>query len=159
LVEYWDGHTWSIESSSRAATARSSSLTDVSCGSNTACTAIGGYRNSAGKMLTLVERGEGGIWSTQVTPSLGGDAELTHVSCASARTCTVIGTDQQQILVERWDATGWSIQPTPAPAHAASAELTGLSCASAFTCTAVGSYNAGPRQRLTLAERWTGTRS
>jgi hypothetical protein len=159
LVEHWNGNKWSTQPSSNPATATSITLTDVSCGSNLACTAIGSYRNHAGQTLTLVEHWTAGRWSAQPTPSPAGgpNAQLTRVSCASAKTCIAIGTYRRRILAERWDGRGWSIQPIPTPAGGANAELTGVSCASPATCTAVGSYKNDTGQHLTLVEHWTGT--
>ena len=60
-------------------------------------------------------------------------------------------------------STGWVIQPTPNPTGAADSRLAGVSCPSASACTAVGEYsvlsgNPPVEKRLTLAERWNGTR-
>src|SRR5262249_59961504 len=54
-------------------------------------------------------------------------------------------------LAERWNGSGWHLQPTPNLSQGGG--LNGVSCTSASACTGVGSSGAGP-----LAERWNGTR-
>ena len=57
-------------------------------------------------------------------------------------------------LVESFDGTSWSIQPSPA--IGTSNALSGVSCPSANSCTAVGFFEnfGGPQ---TLVESWNGT--
>ena len=51
-------------------------------------------------------------------------------------------------------ATGWVLQPTPAPPASA---LYGVSCPSATSCTAVGNYTSSAGTELPLAEHWDGS--
>ncbi len=59
LAERWNGATWAIQSTPNPIAATSSSLSSVSCTSNTSCTAVGYFQNSAGTFLTLAERWNG----------------------------------------------------------------------------------------------------
>jgi len=56
-------------------------------------------------------------------------------------------------------ASGWSILPTPVPAHSGDAALAGVSCTSSTNCTAVGYWTplATPDVVLPLAEQWNGS--
>jgi len=60
-------------------------------------------------------------------------------------------------LVERWEGTSWSIQPTPNPAGTTESLLTGVSFAAPTACTAVAvcfpTYGA---VTLAMVERWDG---
>jgi hypothetical protein len=57
--------------------------------------------------------------------------------------------------VERWDGTGWTIQPSPNVAASNSGNvLAGVSCTSLSACVAVGVSFRGATQAL--AERWDG---
>jgi hypothetical protein len=60
-----------------------------------------------------------------------------------------------QKLAERWNGSGWAIQPTPDPRGALASGLNAVSCTKATICTAVGGY-AGHDNGYTLAERWNG---
>ena len=57
--------------------------------------------------------------------------------------------------MERWDGTGWAIQPSPNPAGS-SPYLASVSCSTPSACTAVGySYTDDPNT-AGFAERWDG---
>ena len=58
-------------------------LAGVSCTSATACTAVGNYRNSAGKLVTLAERWNGTSWTIQPTPNPTGAPAAA--SCRGSR--------------------------------------------------------------------------
>jgi hypothetical protein len=56
LAERWDGSRWSIERIAAPAGTTSNSLTDISCVSTRACTAVGESIDAGGAGVTLVER-------------------------------------------------------------------------------------------------------
>jgi hypothetical protein len=153
VVEQWDGASWSIQPNSV-----NGGLTDVSCTSATACTAVG-HHCSCSPDTPLVERWDTSGWSEQSTPAVtnAADANLFAVSCTSS-TCTAVGnfddggTGVGESLVEHWDGTAWSIEPTPSPGGATQTYLRGVSCASPTACTAVGEYNDPAGIELTLAD-------
>ena len=90
-----------------------------------------------------------GGWSVQPTPNLPGapNGQLMRVSCASPTACTAVGIyaagPAVPTVVERWNGTRWSIQPTPKPSRMGSIGLTGVSCALKSSCIAVGSIGSG----------------
>ena len=142
-------------------------LEAVSCTSGTACVAVGQFTrddvNSGGvRWKVLVERWNGSSWFIQPTPELpaayvAGTPELRGVSCASSTDCVAVGDlnvddpAHDRALIERWNGSRWSIEPTSDPSSG-STVLRGVSCTTKRVCTAVGSAGSG-----TLAERWNGT--
>lgn len=104
-------------------------------------------------------------WSIQPAPrpAHAGDTELFGVSCTSTRDCMAVGqsvvasTGNAIPLVEHWNGSRWSIQPTPIrTANDWQGALTDVSCSSSTACMAVGAFDtdnwSGP-----LAERWNGS--
>jgi hypothetical protein len=164
LAERWNGTRWSIQPGPQPG-AQGSSLTGVSCPSASSCTAVGYYTAKSGRTRTLAERWNGTSWATQATPNPALDvtAVFNGVSCRSASACTAVGwyinntSGGNATLVERWNGTRWSIQPTPNPAGAVQSVLQGVSCPSASSCTAAGSYFTSGSPSVTLAEHWDGT--
>lgn len=164
LTERWQGGSWSMQRTAKPAGARTSVLSDISCVSRMACTAVGYFTNRAGVAVTLAERWDGASWSVQRTPNPRGAtySYLVGVSCASHKSCTSVGTfrapdGQELVLAEHWNGDSWSIQPVPGPREATSSALTGISCASTSACTAVGSFVASDGVDVALTERSDGT--
>jgi hypothetical protein len=135
LAERWDGKTWSTQQIPPTA-GGFSGLTRVSCGSATACVAVG---NAASP---LTERWDGTAWTGQ--PTAAGVTSLSDVSCASAAACVAVGNSETGPVAERWDGTIWILQALPDGSGASS-----VSCASARACTAVSTTDS--------ALRWDGT--
>jgi hypothetical protein len=120
---------------------RGGTLLAVSCTSPAVCIAVGS--SSAGRPAkVLAERWDGRRWSIQRTPNPRGavSSRLSGVSCTSARACSAVGTavfaQSEAPLVERWNGSTWSIQPTPPTTSTAA--LSGVSCPSRRFCVAVG---------------------
>jgi len=134
-------------------------LSDVSCTSAAACTAVGDYSTATltAPYKTLAEFWNGTKWAVQSTPDPAGAAGgsyLYHVSCISAAACMAVGYDEDKnnhlfALVESWDGTTWTLLGMP---NAGNVSLGGVSCVSATSCTVVGSNSSGK----TLAEYWNG---
>jgi hypothetical protein len=122
LAEHWNGTAWAIQKTPNPSGAQQSVLYGVSCTSASACTAAGGYTNSAGTYLTLAEHWNGTAWAIQKTPNPSGAQQsvLYGVSCTSASACTAAGSDSTSsgTLAERWNGTAWTIQKTPNPSGA-----------------------------------------
>jgi hypothetical protein len=141
FAESWNGTSWSIQSMP-ALPRGGQGLTSVSCGSPTACIAVGAYG-------WTVERWDGIRWSRPIAQPLGsGSGSLTGVSCTSPTACTAVGGTSSGLLAERWDGTTWSIEPIR---NEGNDTLQSVSCTSLTACTAVGT-NGSP-----LAESWDGT--
>ncbi len=169
LAESWNGSAWALQSIPSPVGAKSTGLSGISCTSSTACTAVGGYKNSAGGFSSLAERWNGKEWAIQTTPNPA-KAERSYlhaVSCASASSCTAVGFwfaekgVNEEPLVEHWNGTEWAIESTPTPPGLnGGTYLLGVSCVSATNCTLVGSYVIKPapeEESLTLSEAWNGT--
>jgi hypothetical protein len=77
------------------------------------------------------------------------------VACIGPSECIAAGGSDQGTLAERWNGTGWKIQPTPSPPG--NQGLSGVACSGPVSCTAVGltSTNLGG---MVLAERWNGNK-
>ena len=139
-------------------------LTDVSCSSSTACTAVGHYYDaSVPTYKPLALRWDASQWTIQTTPypsgGDGSDGKLLGVSCPSATSCTAVGTKSlngTQAFAERWDGTAWSIVSVPNPAGATESDLEDVSCVSGSACMAVGWFKESGSQKG-LAESWNGT--
>ncbi len=168
LAETWDGTAWGQQSVPTPTSATDAYLSEVSCTSATACTAVGtSYDQQTGVDSPLAERWDGTAWTIQTTPqpTSPADSYLSGVSCTSATSCTAVGysnvassTASYVPLVEHWDGTTWTIQSTPSPTGVTSSLLSAVSCTSATACTAVGvSNNNASAPAVPLAERWDGT--
>ena len=112
LAERWDGNRWSLQRVATPRGASYSSLSDVSCSSTSACTAVG---SDFGRNLNgiLAERWDGKRWTLQRTPRPAGSptARLSGVSCATRTACTAVGqfnnSSQSRTfpLIEGWSGT------------------------------------------------------
>jgi hypothetical protein len=164
LAERWNGTSWVIQATPTPSGGGYSALSAVACTGPNACTAIGFYTNSIGTEATLAERWNGTSWAIQATPNPSGarSSLLSGVACTSTTACTAIGYYNNTAgafltLVERWNGTSWSIQPTPNPSGSNESVLSGVACTAATACTAVGyDFNTGGTA-VTLVERWNGT--
>jgi streptogramin lyase len=161
LAERWNGTEWAIQTSPNPEGGKEDLLQSVSCGTTSACTAVGSYKNSAGVVVTLAERWNGTNWAIQTSPNPEGGKEnrLRGVSCSSFSACTAVGsyTSAGTVvpLAELWDGIQWTVLAVPAPTEAVLSMLQGVSCSSATVCTAVGHYSVGTiLTNLPLAEQW-----
>jgi hypothetical protein len=163
------GAAWSTVRTPNPAGAPDSVLTDVWCLTSRTCTAVGYFTGRAGTGEALIERSDGRQWTIEPTPTPAGAsaALLFGVSCPTLRSCVAVGsvTGRAGItvpLIERWNGSRWSIQPTPSAAVAQFGRvsyLAGVSCASTRACVAVGhSGNSVGTTGVTIAEHWDGRR-
>jgi hypothetical protein len=173
LVERWNGRRWLIQRTPTVGGKMGAMVSAVSCASDTDCTAVGeSFLNTLDPTqtydnVTLVERWNGSRWAIQPTPNpLGAKhSVLNGVSCTSASDCTAVGDYSYNytetgglpggtayVLVERWNGTTWSIEPTPNATASGGSGLSGVSCSSPTACTAVGGSS-----NKALVERWDGS--
>jgi hypothetical protein len=122
-----------------------SSLVSVSCTSAKSCFAAGSWQHGYG--ATLVEHWNGKRWTVVRSANPRGFtfSQLSGISCASARSCVAagtfaIGSAPSATLIEQWNGTAWTIQPSPEPRKAMNSALTGVSCVGTTRCLAVGTY-------------------
>jgi hypothetical protein len=157
VAERWNGRRWSP--TANAGERNEGALLEVSCGSATACVAVG-YSGFSGH--AVAERWNGRRWSLDRTPPAAGPHRLSRlkaVSCASKTACTAVGYAANRLLVERWDGVHWSLERAPTPPGANFSVLNGVACPSLSSCVAVGYINRrqGSRARA-IVERWDGVR-
>src|SRR5207253_7652484 len=106
-------------------------------------------------------------WAIQSSPNPAGAKAslLSGVACPSTTLCTAVGyasaisysSGVGFTLAERWNGSGWAIQPTAEPSGTTSSVFRAVACPSTTLCTAVGSYRNGSGVDVTLAEGWTGS--
>ncbi len=164
LAESWDGSTWTTLPTSDPFGAVAAGLNSVSCPTAADCVAVGSYIDSGGNTLPLADVWDGSTW-TLWGPSLPARAvggSLAGVRCQSATSCLAVGTwtnagNATHTLAERWDATSWTVKPTPTPSGATESGLAALACPALTQCIAVGQYRDAANNSLTLAETWNGT--
>jgi hypothetical protein len=147
------------------------SISSVSCASAGNCSAVGSYRNEAGRPEGLLLTETDGFWGSGVEAVLPPNAavgdqlvDLNSVSCASAGNCSAVGTyydssGAEGLLLTETDGTWATGLEAALPANAvATGRETGLnsvSCTSAGNCTAVGSYSDGSDAEAALVIRET----
>jgi len=158
LAERWNGSRWTIQRTPRPAESILSFLDGVSCVSAWSCVAVGFVVDRAGADAVLTMRWDGSSWSMVRIAKPAGSIEsvLESVSCTSQTACTAVGSSADRsgvwfTLVERWNGSRWSVQPTPRSPYS---ELLGVSCGSAHACTAVGGSADGSE----LMEHWSAGR-
>ena len=152
FAERWDGTSWTILTAPDV----EGNFSGVSCASSTVCMAVGGQRRSYGTtgQATLSARWDGTSWTVQRTPNTTISDQFSGVSCPSASACTAVGTafvnpdglDLARTLAERWNGTGWVIQPTPNHRDAVvegGSYLWAVACASTAGCFAGGGDQNG----------------
>jgi len=169
---------WSVQSAPEPAGSSAAWLNAVSCVSQTACVAVGGFDRKNGD-LPLVERWNGIRWSVQATPPLPSYGQFNGVSCTSKSACTAVGYSGCGLLAERWDGKRWSLQATPPGSWlcewnlgSEDGQLNAVSCVSGTACTAVGTLHkyetgaadisakpaAGGDSYAPIIGRWNGTK-
>ena len=155
---------WTVTPAADDAGAELTNLSAVDCSSANSCMAVGHADDLQGPIefepiitTTVGERWDGASWQIVPTPNPPGAtySSLSGISCPRRNVCFAVGnwrTDPNSTptpLIERWDGTSWSIQPSP---DIGNAYLSAVSCSGLRACTAVGNENGG-----TLAERWDGS--
>jgi hypothetical protein len=150
----WNGTTWTAQAAPAPSGASRTSLTKVSCATANACEAVG---NSTAGAYSDVWNGT--AWALQTLLPLPSGAHAiapADVTCTSATACIAVGYSTwtgspQQTLVEAWDGTSWSVQPSP-NRGAGNNELDWVSCVTAGSCVAVGSAPDPGGYSTTLVE-------
>ena len=161
LAQRWDGDGWSVLDTPIPPDAPSgtmaSYLSDVSCTSASACTAVGYYITSAGT-FGLIERWNGSDWSIQPNPDDVDNNQLNGVSCTGDQECLAVGSagDTGEAFSERWDGSAWQVLLTPSPTGSTGSLLNDVSCVTASACTAVGESVDGALVPQALAAYWNG---
>ncbi len=167
LAEHWNGGTWSLTPVPEPSGAVNSSFGSTSCSSTTECVAVGFYAVAPGGdwiSKPLAEIWDGSRWAVQNAaspnvPNLRGSS-LDAVTCPTASACVAVGAmkirSMNHPLVERWNGSAWTIQPTPALPAINVGALNGVTCRSSADCIAVGWYGVTTGVRRPLVEHWNG---
>jgi hypothetical protein len=165
--ETWNGTRWAIRPVPVPASAVSTQLTAVSCPSPSYCVAVGDYQSTTPGEWALSEIWNGTHWTpmSMPVPTTASTTQISGIFCLSDTSCVAVGWDDGGsggvglTLVEIWNGTAWSIQPSPnPPAAAEGSSLSAVSCASAGSCSAVGTYLTGSSPYLSFAEYWNGSK-
>lgn len=102
LAEAWNGTDWTVQTTPGIESSFSI-LYDVVCYAPTACTAVGGYNDSAGVAKTLAEAWNGTTWRVQASPNPkgGSNSVLSSISGRSVSTLIAVGShvNRAQIAV------------------------------------------------------------
>jgi hypothetical protein len=164
----WNGVRWKPQVPVNVNHTQPNNLNSVACVSPTQCFAVGDVGNfNFADQRRLIEAWNGTAWSIQAFGNPKGTANtfLNSVSCGGPSLCFAFGDENDNTdlpvgpLVEKWDGTGWAVQPAlPEPAGANVIGLDAVSCASAANCTAVGVVASKDfTDQQPLAEHWDGT--
>ena len=146
LIEHWDGASWSVVSSPNNGP-YGNDLLSVSAISANDIWATGNYAlNSTGPDRTLIEHWDGTSWS--VVPSLDPGSyfdSLGEVVAISTSDVWTVGEESstsapEQMLIEHWNGTSWSVVPSPSPAESSFSSLSGVTAISSSDVWAVGTY-------------------
>ena len=167
LAEYWNGTTWTVQSTPNPAGGSNITLAGVACGSANACVAVGGYYNGHGDTF-LAESWDGSTWSIQTVPlpagGLGGS--LDSVSCSSPTLCTTVGdyadsANTNMPFAASWNGSSFSVESVPFPADGSLGTFDAVSCSPSpsMDCEAEGWYFISGENEIatTLAEGWNST--
>ncbi len=156
----WSGGSWTLQSALNSRGQASTDFQDISCPTTTQCMAVGDSTGPGSH--GFAEEWTGGTWQASATPAENG-AALTGVSCPTSAVCVASGVHGNAGLIEAWNGTSWSVQPSPGTKAPWSGDvLLHVSCVTPAECAAVG-YRFSPAVRRakrtyrTLAEVWDGT--
>lgn len=159
---YWNGSSWTRQSTETPAGATDAELQADDCLSKTSCVSAGYYTTKSGT-FSLVEAWNGTSWSIQTTPNPVG-ATATHlkgVGCKVITACIAVGYSgsgsTSSAVAMRGNSGSWSLQSVPTPGGATGTELTGVECNSSTSCVAVGRYYTSASVYWGMAAVWNGT--
>lgn len=165
LAEQWNGTSWSVMTTPNPSGAYDSELKGVAC-TATACSAVGTWDGET----SLAEQWNGTSWMIEPTPTPPAPSGTTFeyvvldgVTCAADDSCIALGgyvygnttTGVRSLLIDRWDGSAWTIDPSPSPIGANGSALTSASCTTTGRCIAVGTANDTSNYAVTLAEQYT----
>ncbi|HLX50702.1 MAG TPA: hypothetical protein VKS82_20425 [Streptosporangiaceae bacterium] len=158
FADAWNGSSWTLENIPNAS---NSNLSGVSCPFVGICIAVGDVLKN-GKLVPLVEKSNGSVWTAKSLPAPSGAASSYLLSdyCVSGQKCTAVGIyrtagGDQFTFAETLNGSTWTMHSTPDPSGATNNQLNKVYCTSPASCIAVG-YYLSPSYTL-LAESWNGT--
>ena len=148
LIEHWDGSAWSVVPSATEAAPTGGYLSAVACTSANGCWASGATTDTSGSQSgILMEHWNGSSWAdvSASVPDSTAPGILAGISCVSAAQCWAVGSTgtfgngstNLQSVVENWNGSAWSVQPSPDVT--ALSFLDSVACVPAVGCLAGGS--------------------
>ncbi len=155
LIEHWNGAAWSMVPSVTETPPDGGYLSGLACTSSSDCWASGSTTGSDGATSgILMEHWDGSAW-TDASASVPGSTSpgmLAGISCVNSAQCWADGstgtfngggsTPQPKSLVEYWNGSSWSVQPSPDVT--ALSFLNSISCVPAVGCLADGGTLTNP---------------
>ena len=156
LIEHWDGAAWSIAPSVTEPAPNGGYLSGLTCTSASNCWASGATTDGTGSASgILMQHWDGSSWTdtSASVPDSTSPGILAGISCVNAAQCWAVGSTgsfnnggsgpQPQSLVENWNGSAWSVQPSPNVT--ALSFLNSVSCLPGVGCVSDGSTltNAG----------------
>jgi hypothetical protein len=147
----WNGTRWFMQRMPSGPGGPPVQLSDLSCASPRACTAVGDRVVHGSAIVRLVERWNGRKWSLQPIGHPAGRLLLSEISCPSIRACVAIGG-----FAARWNGSAWMRLALPSQITRLGGVLDDVSCASATACVVVGNYLdcPGPNASCTSGRLW-----
>ncbi len=154
LIEHWDGSAWSIVPSASEPAPDGGYLSGLECVGATDCWASGATTDDTGTASgILMEHWDGDTWTdtSASVPDSTAPGILAGISCVSAAQCWTVGSTgsfnngsgvQPQSVVEYWNGSSWSVQPSPDVT--AFSFLNSVSCVPSVGCVAGGSTLTNP---------------
>lgn len=135
------GQTWVVTPSPNVG-ATTDVLGDVTCLSETDCTAVG--FSISGSFSTLVQHWDGSSWSVVPSPNPGTSDLLDGVTCVGPSFCIAAGrtfvSGKFQSLILQWDGSTWSNVPGVPSVDIYNNYSIGAACTSTSHCFVVGLY-------------------
>ena len=164
----WSGKRWVAQ---RNPDSNDLGLTDVSCASAKACTAVGYEYVGSGGPTSLVQHRRGRGWADQAFSSAVPGFGVDGVSCPTAAFCMATGAQANELggppqfepAAEVWRGGPWSPSNTPEPVNPpalggvgdpTTGALGGVACTSPASCVGVGWYGGPNGDEVPLIERY-----
>jgi hypothetical protein len=165
LIEHWDGTAWKIQKSlDPGGPSHDNALTAVAASSTNNAWAVGYYFDGSA-YRTLIEHWNGESWKRVASRNPGGSShttELFGVAVISSGGAWAVGYyntgTSNRTLVEHWNGSSWTVQPSPNPLGSADTTniLLGAAAGSSTSAWAVG-YDSSGGAIQTVIEHWNGS--
>ena len=150
LAVRWDGT--SLSAMSVPSPPGDTGLSAIACPASRRCIAAGSTKR--GELpAALVETWNGQEWAlgAAAVPAGSVDSSLNSIACQTPSSCVAVGASSTSgdhddpvstTLVETWDGSAWSVDPSPTPGSGNLGSLASVACTSLTMCVAVGNYSA-----------------
>ena len=151
LIEHWDGLSWSLVPSTTEPSPNGGFLYGITCADPTDCWASGSTTDTSGRASGfLLQQWNGATWTdvSSAVPDSSTAGMLNSVTCVSSVQCWAVGSlgpfggggggnFRPQSIIESWNGTAWSIEPSPNVATLSFLDT--VTCVRAVMCLAAGS--------------------